>query len=257
MRRPGERIRQMFRFCRFLGRSVAKAFTLIELLVVIAIIAVLAAMMMPALETARKKAQRTQCRSSLKQLALGLELYAGAYDGWFPYGVLGASFCIGRPRSQHRVLPEFGVRQELVYCPSAAEFGGHWHWGNTGATKYHYVGGYGGWPKTKSSSYYYGWVYNGGYWPAKSEGIRPVVSRSIIERGKPSQNPWAFDVAFTPGEAGTYWLKPVRSNHANPDRTAVGENMLYADGHVRWIALENGISEKGMFAHDYYQPFYW
>lgn len=62
-----------------------KRFTLIELLIVIAIIAILAAMLLPALNSARQKAYLANCKSNMRQLGLYLSQYAMDSDEWGPY----------------------------------------------------------------------------------------------------------------------------------------------------------------------------
>jgi len=193
-----------------------KGFTLIELLVVIAIIAILAAILFPVFARAREKARQTSCLSNIKQLALGMLMYAQDYDErlsashWGPFNV--------PQRTWRGSIYPYVKNTQLYTCPSASDIGPfdpakeatQWQWCGYAMPYIH------GWSSKTISRPYRGCPM--------AEIEYPAECIMLCEgTGYPFYAP--SSAAYSPAH-GWYHIHANRHNE--------GANYAFADGHVKW-----------------------
>ncbi len=220
-----------------------RGFTLIELLVVIAIIAILAALLLPALKKARDQALRTSCMGNVKQLVLGFHSYISDFDGYYKPKVSN-NFSpqiwegynpVDYRRVSHGTLYDYLGSLDVYFCPGT-------EWPNTSWYNFPPSTTKANWGKANCygiSSYVDGYYLLGQCqkWRVTSYDKNPAIFADSLQAGIP------------PSPTSDANIVPARNHRSE------GFNVGKLDGSAMWftagqIRQWNGMCERNTFATD-------
>ncbi len=192
-------------------------FTLIELLVVIAIIGILAGILLPVLSRARESARKTQCMSSLKQVGMGLMMYANENGEQFP------STSSSAMQSLSLLYPDYVSDSRTFNCASDTTV--------TNATQNEGSSDMANGTAFNANDCSYGYDYT--HTQANDADVARAAERPSTDGSQANvdQN--------SPNHGGTY-------SSSGSDTAGRGQNVVYVDGHVEFVISKNA----GWYASD-------
>jgi len=227
-------------------RRIQTAFTLIELLVVIAIIAILAAMLLPALSRAKETGRRIVCTNNLRQLGLASQIYLGDNQGVYPPRG-------GNNRWPNRFYDNYGKSVKLLLCPTDAMLTNSPATGNgsnnvaDAASRSYLINGW--------NDYFYDHLtptdfnsYMAGTYPGGLKENAVVFPSDTVVLGEKFSSATDYYMDLLEGTGNDITQVAEQSRHGGTGRIAVtgigvgGSNYSFADGSARFLKCPNAFN---------------